>query len=287
MNKNIHETVQVLPSHTRFVGLGKTMRPTHKWKDQPEKCLGGNQIWQLANAGVILSSANLMVIDLDNHDGKMTNKIKPLASELFHMCPTFMVKTKSKGYHLYYMKPTGVRLNKTTKLRLDGEILGDFKVGDTLTFIGKGYTTVRNDGRIPQIRYANMAIIKWIKEHTKVKTPIYTNPNPPPDGLFSHQRDTTYNPPEGWMEICRMDDEARQKRFRQLLQNGERHNKMIGFTWFYRKNNLNPIVQQGLMDFQIAFFAAFDNQGEALKEWRTREYELDAMTKKQYDWRNI
>ena len=249
--------------------------------------LGRQSVWQLANAGVILSSANLMVIDLDNHDGKMTEKIKPLASELFHKCPTFMIKTKSKGYHLYYMKPAGVRLSKTMKLRLKGDILGDFKVGDTLTFIGKGYTTVRNEGRIPQIRYANTPIIKWIKEHTNTKTKASLNENPPPLGLFNQQRDTTWNPSEGWMEVCRMDDEQRQRRFRQLLQNGERHNKMIGFTWFYRKNNLNPIVQQALIDFQVAFFAAFDNQAEALKEWRTREEELDAMSKENYDWRMI
>ena len=241
------------------------MKPTRAWKRFPNDRLKGHQIYQLANAAVILSSAELMVIDLDNHDGKMTDIIKPIAEHLFKLCPTYMVKTKSKGYHLYYKRPTGCGLKKKATLELpNGDFLGDFQVGDALTFIGKGYSSVKYDNEIPPLAIANNEIIKWVKRRRKTAGKTNTR----------YVKDTTYNPPEGWLAYCRLYPNERVEAFKQLLNKGERHNKMIGFTWYWRTNMLNPVISDAIDDFKQAFYASHDNQREANKEWMAREREI-------------
>ena len=275
MNNNLSELIKVLPPETEYVpGYMKEGKifPKIKWMREPDTRIVGTRIKNQQYAGVIASSANIMVIDFDNHsgDGETQRLIKKHVQWLYAQQPTYVCKTKSGGFHMYYKEPKWA-IDKKQSLYSGDTFIGDLQIGNNLIWAGEGYKGICPQTDLKPIPMANNKVIQWVFKHIN-GTPRSLDDKT--DELPKYTRNRTFNPEEGWKLICMLDSNLRANVFKSLLTPGRRNNMMTGFTYWCHHNGNFPHLHEILQQFKNCFIASYDNDIEAHKVWERRQDDI-------------
>lgn len=104
-----------------LIPINEDKKPKCKWKDDSNYIYSNNLANNLNHLGFGLitgEASNIMVVDLDNKNGKEGSKeFQKLLDEIGVTVNTFAVKTPNNGYHLYFKYREGL---KNTSDILDG-----------------------------------------------------------------------------------------------------------------------------------------------------------------------